>query len=79
MSDNRHMLRIAVIGNEAETSPLIASAERLVGIECVCVSRDSASEGFDAVACCGSQEDGVQAICETFGAAIDSERVRPVD
>ncbi len=24
-------------------------------------------------------DSGVQAICETFGAAIDSERVRPVD
>ena len=61
------MLRIAVLGTEAETRPLIASAERLAQIECVCVLRESGLEGFAAVACCGAQPDGVQAICEAAG------------
>ena len=63
MNDHRHVLRVAVIGTEAETEPLIASAERLPDIECVGVPGDSGLEGFDAVAYCGSREDGVQAIC----------------
>ncbi|MCH8922892.1 MAG: Gfo/Idh/MocA family oxidoreductase, partial [Planctomycetes bacterium] len=64
MSDNGHILRIAVIGTEAETGPLITSAERLPGIDCAGVPGDSELDGFDAVAYCGSHDDDVPAICD---------------
>lgn len=64
MSDNGHILRIAVIGTEAETGPLIASAERLAGIDCAGVPGDCELDGFDAVAYCGSHDDDVRAICD---------------
>jgi predicted dehydrogenase len=58
------MLRVAVIGTETETLPLITSAERLPRIECARVSGNSRIEDFAAVVCCGFHAGGMQAICD---------------
>ncbi len=52
-SKSESMLRVAVIGTETETLPLITSAERLPRIECARVSGNSRIEDFAAVVCCG--------------------------
>ncbi len=57
-------MHLAVVGTETESRPLIDATERLTGIECVCVPHGSSVEGVDAVACCGSHENSVQAICD---------------
>jgi hypothetical protein len=66
-SKSESMLRVAVIGTEAETLPLIASAERLPRFECASFSGDSGTEDFDAVIYCGSHSGGLQAICDVAG------------
>jgi len=58
------MLRIAALGTETETSPLITSAGRMTGVECERIPLDRDPKGFDAVVCCGLQGDGVETICE---------------
>ncbi len=61
MSD---MIRIAVIGTEAEAGPLLASADRLTGIGCARLSDTLELEHFDAVAYCASSGGDMRLVCD---------------